>query len=187
MRLILTVLVAGLLLSPPLRARAEMPSADRITVLFSQLQETRDPAVAAPLMQEIWQIWDTAPGGHADVQLLMDSAADYIRHEEYRQSLLALDSVHSMVPHYPEAWNRRALALYKAGELDAAVTAIARTLRLEPRHFGALSGLGDIHLAQGRLSQALTAFESALKVNPHLTYARRQVAAIREVMRRTTL
>ncbi|MFQ5904666.1 MAG: hypothetical protein ACE5JO_13355, partial [Candidatus Binatia bacterium] len=69
------------------------------------------------------------------------------------------------------------------GEYQASIRDIEQTLSLEPRHFGALSGLGLIHLALGNGWEALKAFEAALKVNPHLTSPQAHVEELRRHLR----
>jgi Flp pilus assembly protein TadD len=65
------------------------------------------------------------------------------------------------------------------GDYTASVTDIQRTLALEPRHFGALSGLGMIYDALDREDAALRSFEAALDLNPYLDAARKRAAEIR--------
>ena len=65
------------------------------------------------------------------------------------------------------------------GELDKSRADVERTLELEPRHFGALSGLGQIELQRGDREEALKAFEHALDANPHLAGARKMAARLR--------
>lgn len=156
---------------------------NRLDSLFDRLKAAGSPQEAAPLVRDIWAIWVEPPAGKPEVELLMDAAADHIRHEEYDKAVAALDEAIRLAPDHAEAWNRRATAFYHAGDYDAAARDIARTLALEPRHFGALSGLGMINLALGRLPEALKAYEAALAINPHLRSAKAHADAIRAALR----
>lgn len=69
------------------------------------------------------------------------------------------------------------------GEFEASIRDVDRTLALEPRHFGALSGLGQIYLALGEGWEALKAFESAIRVNPHLVGPQAYVKELRQYLR----
>ncbi|TVR07131.1 MAG: hypothetical protein EA385_13670 [Salinarimonadaceae bacterium] len=71
-------------------------------------------------------------------------------------------------PDWAEAWNKRATLAYVEGRDAQAVADIARTLALEPRHFGAIAGFGQICLRHGREGEAKAAFRAALAINPHL-------------------
>ena len=68
-----------------------------------------------------------------------------------------------------EAWNERATVYFPIGDLSLSVKDVDRTLELEPRHFGALSGLGQIELLRGNGDAALKAFEGALRVHPGMS------------------
>jgi tetratricopeptide (TPR) repeat protein len=83
-------------------------------------------------------------------------------------AMRAFDAVVEAAPEFAEGWNKRATVRYALGDIDGSIVDIRRTLALEPRHFGALSGLGLCRLAQDRPAEALEAFEAALKINPHL-------------------
>ena len=80
----------------------------------------------------------------------------------------ALDDIVARAPDWAEAWNKRATVLYLIGEHDRSLADIERTLALEPRHFGALAGIGLIRIAKGEHRAALAAFRRALAVNPFL-------------------
>lgn len=71
-------------------------------------------------------------------------------------------------PEFAEGWNARATAYFVAGEFGPSVNDIARTLTLNPRHFGALSGLGMIFEQLEQPEKALEAYEAALAIHPRL-------------------
>ena len=87
-----------------------------------------------------------------------------------------------MKPQFAEAWNRRATLLYLMGEYSLSMRDIRTTLALEPRHFGAISGMGQILMKQNRLREARKAFEQALEINPHLMGARINVIQINKML-----
>lgn len=70
-------------------------------------------------------------------------------------------------PDFPEGWNARATAYYMAGELGPAMADVAQVLKLEPRHWGALAGLGMIFADMGDKARALAAFRASFALNPH--------------------
>ena len=83
-------------------------------------------------------------------------------------ALPILDDIVARAPQWAEGWNKRATVLFLLGEYDRSLADIDRVLALEPRHFGALAGLGFIHMNQGESRQALKALRRALAVNPFL-------------------
>ena len=86
-------------------------------------------------------------------------------------------------PGFAEAWKKRATLLYLIGDDDGSVAKVRRTLALEPRHFGALSGLGLINARHDRPETALHSFEAALAIHPFLPGARANVDALREQLK----
>lgn len=84
------------------------------------------------------------------------------------QAIGVFSSLIEKAPDFSEAWNKRATVYFLIGDLSLSVDDVARTLELEPRHFGALSGLGQIELLRGNPQAALRAFEGALAVHPNL-------------------
>ena len=97
----------------------------------------------------------------------------------------ALDRMVTEWPEWPEAWNKRATLRFTQERDAESLDDIGRTLALEPRHFGAISGLGQICLRAGDLTSALLAFEEALAINPHLYGVRQAVESLREKAPRT--
>jgi tetratricopeptide (TPR) repeat protein len=83
-------------------------------------------------------------------------------------ALKLLDAVIKLRPDYVEAWNRRATLYYLQNDYARSLVDIEQVLVREPRHFGALAGLGMIMQDLGDDKRALDAFRKALAINPHL-------------------
>jgi tetratricopeptide (TPR) repeat protein len=139
----------------------------RLDMLFEQLRATQDMELGAALTQEIWHIWRET-----------DKAL-----EQYENALAALNQVVAAAPEYAEGWNTRATLLYLMGDYVASAVDVKRTLALEPRHFGAWSGLGLIYLNVGDERAALVAFSKALEWNPHLSGSRHKLEAVKKQLR----
>lgn len=155
----------------------------RLDALFERLQITSDPADAATLQQRIWQIWieadDPASGQ------LMRRGMTAMANGEHDIALDAFDSLVDQAPDFAEAWNKRATVYYLMGRLDESVNDIQQTLELEPRHFGALSGLALIYDAVEKPEAAIRSLEAALEINPHLQGSRERIDQLREKMKGT--
>ena len=146
-------------------ARADQTD-QRLDGLFAQLKETQDPAVGTQLTEQIWEIW-LEPKDQGARNLLAKGVAA-MNDDDFDVALDDFNRLVEAAPDFAEGWNRRATLLYLMGEYDASVRDIERTLQLEPRHFGALAGLGLIYLQRGDDQSALKAFKRALEINPHL-------------------
>jgi tetratricopeptide (TPR) repeat protein len=83
-----------------------------------------------------------------------------------------------LAPKFAEGWNRRATLHYMMGNYPRSIEDVHQTLELEPRHFGALSGLGMIYRALEQPRKAINAFRRALATNPHLSQARASLKAL---------
>jgi tetratricopeptide (TPR) repeat protein len=95
------------------------------------------------------------------------------------RALERFDRIVDLAPEFAEGWNKRATVLYLMGDYQASVLDIQRTLELEPRHFGALSGLGLIYDAIEEPAAALRSFEAALEIHPHLVGTLQRIEELR--------
>lgn len=154
----------------------------RLADLFDRLQTTHNPAEARTVESRIWTIWVAYDGDGRDVERLMRAGALAMRLQNHGRAELVLTEVTELAPDFAEGWNRRATARYLAGDYSGSVADIQRTLQLEPRHFGALSGLGLIYTELEEPDNALAAFEAALKINPHLPGARANIEFLRGLL-----
>jgi tetratricopeptide (TPR) repeat protein len=168
------LLIAG----PGARADQDDP---RLDGLFERLQRTPNPAEAHALEQQIWRLW--LESDDAAVDRLMQEGVLALRDQHYPTALQAFDRMVEQVPQFAEAWNKRATVHYLMGNWRASVQDIQRTLALEPRHFGALFGLGLIYDALEEPEAALRSFEATLALNPHSESTRQRIEALRQQLR----
>jgi tetratricopeptide (TPR) repeat protein len=152
-------------------APAKLPKvgADRtkgLDFLFGALKAAPDEASAKHVEARIWAMWMQTPSDTA--ALLMSRAKTAMDAQKMDVALKLLDSVIKLRPDYTEAWNRRATLYYLKNDYLHSMQDIQQVLVREPRHFGALAGLGMIMQELGEDKRALEAFRKALAVNPHL-------------------
>jgi tetratricopeptide (TPR) repeat protein len=152
----------------------------RLDALFGRLKAASGPAESVSIEGEIWAIWLVAPD--EATQSRLDSGIDAMGRGDLAAALEAFDEVVALAPGFAEGWNKRATVHYLLNNLQQSLEDIAATLKLEPRHFGALSGRGLVFIKLRDLEQALSAFEEVLEVSPQMTSARANIDAIRKVL-----
>lgn len=150
----------------------------RLDALFGKLQSSQDVAEAQAVEQMIWRVWLVS--GDDKIDTIMAQGVRAMTFNDHAEALRAFDEIIRRAPNFAEAWNKRATLHYLLGNYDASAADIESTLALEPRHFGALSGLGLVRLAQGDEEKALDAFEAALVVHPHLPGADSHIKELRQ-------
>jgi len=146
-----------------------VPRGDRIKnldFLFEALKVAPDADSAKLVEGRIWALW--LASGSDTTDLLMSRVKVAMDGKDNKLAIQLLDAVIEMRPDYIEAWNRRATLHFAEKDYGKSVADIRQVLAREPRHFGALSGLGFIMQEFGEEKLALEAFRRALAVNPHL-------------------
>jgi tetratricopeptide (TPR) repeat protein len=150
--------------SPPkVRRGARTYSLD---FLFGALKVAPDEASAKNIEDRIWTLW--LASGSDTCNLLMARVKAAVDGEKYDLAIRLLDAIIELKPDYVEAWNRRATVFFLKKDYADALADLAKVLSLEPRHFGALTGLGAIMQDLGDDKQALIVFRQALALDPHL-------------------
>ena len=114
----------------------------------------------------IWEQWVMVPDG-PQRELMMRGIAE-MQQRQLKQSVETFSKLIEIAPDLSEAWNKRATAYWLLGNFPASLTDICETVKREPRHFGAYSGLGMIRAEMGEYPRAVAAFELAKKYNPHI-------------------
>lgn len=136
----------------------------RLDTLFAELKEP-DREDWEKIEDEIGRLWSRS--GSPAMDLLLRRGSEAIETEDYAAAVEHLSALTELAPDFAEGWNARASAFFLMGEFSLSMADIEHVLALEPRHFGALSGLGFILEAMDRPEMALEAFEAAHTLNPH--------------------
>jgi tetratricopeptide (TPR) repeat protein len=147
----------------------KIPRVDRLNnleFLFGALKAAPDEDTAKAIEQRIWGLWVVSRSDTANLLMLRVKTA--IDAKETDLAIKLLDGIVKIRPDYIEAWNRRATIYYQKKDYGRSLADIREVLKREPRHFGALSGLGMILQDLGDDKQALEVYRRALAVYPHL-------------------
>ena len=154
---------ATLFVAVPVLAAQDDP---RLDALFGRLAVTEDPREVNVCETLIWSIWHES--GDQRIEALLAQGLGAVEARSYDAAEKMFTAITERKPDFAEGWNKRATVRYMMGKHQGSIEDIEKTLELEPRHFGALSGLGLVYLALGRDADALAAFRRALAVHPHL-------------------
>jgi tetratricopeptide (TPR) repeat protein len=152
----------------------------RLEALFVELKNISSPNQAKFLSSSIWQIW--AAHDSSEINQLYVKGDMAMRNQDPQTALEYFSRVIELAPDFAEGWNKRATIYYLMGDYQASLADIEETLKLEPRHFGALSGRGLCYLELQQFDLALNSFEQALKVNPWLLEVHRNVKLLKTMI-----
>lgn len=161
-----SVLWICVLMSGALTVTAEPTQDALLDQRFAELKQAEDEVTARGIEQEIWKLWMIS--GNPEIDGLMRQAMEARRWGDYAKALTLLYRVTGIDPTYAEAWNQRATLHFLRDDYEQALADVARTLQLEPRHFGALAGRGVIRLRQGRSALAIQNIKAAMDYHPFL-------------------
>ena len=152
----------------------------RLDELFDILQSSQDQLKLMEVEAEIWNIWYQS--GYEEIDNLMAVAATTARSGNLAKAESLYSQVIERLPEFSEGWNRRATIRYYRNDYAGSLEDIEQTLRLEPRHFGAVWGLGMILGWQKDFERAILAFERLLEIKPNAQDARPRIELLKQEM-----
>ena len=153
--------------------------------LFKQLQ-TKEPETALNIEKKILKIWSTHPSEGRKGYRLSDMLAKgelMMVKKNLNEAIQIFSLIISVDPNWAEAWNKRATALYLSGKYEDSINDIKKVLQLEPRHFGAISGLGLNQIELKNYRKALKSFKKALKIYPTMQSAKKMVSFLNDLIK----
>jgi tetratricopeptide (TPR) repeat protein len=148
-----------------------------LDTLFAKLQTATDPMAVQSLEAAIWEQWTMVPD-RAQRELMVRGIME-MQQQQLRSAVATFSRLIEMAPELSEAWNKRATVHWLLGDFPASLSDICETVKREPRHFGAYSGLGMIRAEMGEYARAVAAFELARKYNPHIVGIEEEIARLK--------
>jgi len=159
---------SGRWMEPPSNT-SRPPRNDRtqnLDFLFGALKVAPDDDSAKAIADRIWGVWMGAGGDTTN--LLISRVRSAIESKDLDLAIQLLDSIIEFKPDFVEGWNQRATVYYMKKDYTRALADLAQVLGREPRHFGALFGVGTIMQEFGDERRALEVYRRALDIDPHM-------------------
>jgi Tfp pilus assembly protein PilF len=157
---------AAFLAGPALAEEPAAQSTERER-LFEALKNAPTEKAGRAAERAVWEYW-MAAGPTGAVRDKLRTAMDALSGRDFDRAMTLLDEVVAAAPEYAEGWNQRAFAHFLLGSLDDSLEDLDRTLELEPKHFGALSGKAIVLMRQGRVRLGQKALRKAVAIHPWL-------------------
>ena len=148
-----------------------------LDTLFAKLQTATDPVTIQTLEAAIWEQWTMVPDQQQRATMMRGIAE--MQQQQLKASVETFTRLIEVAPELSEAWNKRATASWLLGNFPASLADICETIKREPRHFGAYSGLGMIRAEMDENARAVAAFELARKWNPHIVGIDGEIARLK--------
>ncbi len=164
MRVISKILIVSISLLFASKVALADQNDPRLNNLFKKLNETENQDEIRNLISDIWNIWY-----EVDDPKVIEYFEKGIQAMNLRNYPLAIRFFNNLIeedPNFAEGWNKRATVHFMMGNFDQSMKDIIKTLELEPRHFGALDGMGLIFIHQGQFQQAIDVYDKMLEIFP---------------------
>ena len=129
----------------------------------------------------LWAIWSRS--GDAGIDQLLVRGTQLMSEGEFGPALALFEEIVRLRPAFAEGWNKRATVLFLLGRNAESLRDCGEVLKRNPLHFGALSGMAQIHMRLGDPEAALAAYQRALKVNPGLPDGAQNLRQLEEAVR----
>ena len=139
----------------------------RIDELFDQLKNTTNYQKSKKIETEIWELWTTHPS-KSNLTALMADGSIYMNQNKLETAYNTFTKTIELDPNWAEAWNKRATVLYLMGKYESSQADIDQVLKLEERHFGALTGQGLVQTALKNYQKAIDSYIEAHKLHPYM-------------------
>jgi tetratricopeptide (TPR) repeat protein len=159
---------------------AEVGRMEDVDRLLARLDDA-DPVVRDLAASATWQIWSRS--GDPAIDKLFVRGMAQMEAAALEDALATFSAIVRKKPAFAEGWNKRATVLFLLGRFEESLKDCDQVLKRNPKHFGALSGAGQIHLQLGNAERALDYFRRALAVNPNLSGAAEIVPVLEEMLR----
>ena len=154
--------------------------------LFNQLKNNSNVSMAFEVEKKIWKIWSIHPSndrkGYRLTELLAQGSFLMVK-EELNRAYEIFSQIILVDPNWSEAWNKRATVLYLLGRYQQSQKDIDEVLKLEKRHFGALSGQGLVQTELKNYEKAINSYLEVQKIYPSMEAAKVMIPHLKELIK----
>ena len=150
--------------------------------LFEQLKKSDDISIALEIEMKIWSIWSKHPTQEKLTQSLA-KGSELMAEGELESAYKIFSTIIDSAPNWAEGWNKRATVLYLMGRYYDSLNDIDEVLKLESRHFGALSGQGLVQIKLGNYEKAIKSYQAVQKINPSIRAAKVMIPQLRKLIK----
>ena len=182
MQKVLSILVLGLLFFSSVNAEERE---SELNNLFKQLKNS-EATKAIEIENKIWKIWSTHPSsdrrGYRLTELLAQGSLLMVR-KELNRAYEIFSQIILVDPNWSEAWNKRATVLYLLGRYQQSQKDIDEVLKLEKRHFGALSGQGLVQTELKNYEKAINSYKEVQKIYPSMQAPKVMIPRLKELIK----
>lgn len=154
--------------------------------LLDQLERAQSMDEAGPIVEKLWREW-TSAHKNSDEEALMSEGLVAMSEGNLDRAENIFTKLIEVNPSFTEAWNKRATLRFMLWDFEGSLKDVEKVLTLEPRHFGALSGLGMIHLRLGDPERALKAYEDLVNIFPSNADAVQKIITLKNYLGINTL
>jgi tetratricopeptide (TPR) repeat protein len=154
----------------------------KLDKLFNQLKNNNDVSLAFEIEMKIWNIWSTHPSQENLTQLLA-KGSNLISEQKLNKAYEAFSIVVGLDPNWAEGWNKRATVLYMLGRYQESQEDIDKVLKLEKRHFGALSGQGLVQIELKNYERAINSYKEVQKIYPSMQSSKIMIPQLKELIK----
>ena len=154
----------------------------KLDQLFEQLKKSNNASVAFEVEMKIWNIWSTHPSQENLTQLLANGSNLMTQHK-LNKAYETFSKVISLDPNWAEGWNKRATVLYMLGKYEESQEDINEVLKLEKRHFGALSGQGLVQIELKNYERAINSYKEVQKIYPSMQSLKIMIPQLKELIK----
>ena len=128
----------------------------------------------------LWELWSHS--GDVEIDALFARGVAEMQRRDLDAAIATFSKIIDQRPDFAEGWNKRATALFLAGELRRSLADCNEVIRRNPAHFGALAGFGQIYFQLEQYDRAITFWKRALDVNPNMTGVAISIKATQELI-----
>ena len=154
--------------------------------LFNQLKNNSNTLMAFEIEMNIWNICSTHPSQKNLTQLL-ENGSNLIKKHKLIKAYETFSKVISLDPNWAEGWNKRATVLYMLGKYQESQEDINEVLKLEKRHFGALSGQGMVQIELKNYEKAINSYKEVQKIYPSMQTPKIIIPRLKELIKNESI